>query len=49
MLGRKILLSNLSSFESETIFSQKNFSERKKLLLGIYPLQLSAHLWFNGW
>ena len=30
MLRRKILLSNLSLFESKTIFSRKIISERKK-------------------
>ena len=50
MLQRKILsLSNLSLFESETIFSRKIISERKtKLLLWIYVWQLSGYLWFNG-
>ena len=50
MLQRKILsLSNLSLFESETIFPRKIISERKtKLLLWIYVWQLSGYLWFNG-
>ena len=50
MLQRKILsLSNLSLFESETIFSRKIISERKaKLLLWIYAWRLSGHLWFNN-
>ena len=50
MSQRKILsLSNLSLFESETIFSRKIISERKaKLLLWIYAWWLSGHLWFNN-
>ena len=45
MLQRKILsLSNLSLFESETIFSWKNISERKKLII-VMDLCL-ATLWF---
>ena len=50
MLQRKILsLSNLSLFESESIFSWKIISERKnKILLWIYARQLSSQLWFNG-
>ena len=44
MLQRKILsLSNLSLFESETIFSRKIISERKaKLLLWIYDRRLQV-------
>ena len=51
ILQRKILqLSNLSLFETETIFSQKNKLRKKKnkLLLWICARQLSGHLWFNG-
>ena len=49
MLQRKILsLSNTSLFESETIFSWKIISQRKKLLLWIYVRWPSSHLWFNG-
>ena len=49
ILQSKILsLSNLSLFESETIFSKKIFHKEKKLLLWIYAWWLSGHLWFNG-
>ena len=48
-LSKKILsISNLSLFESETIFSRRIISEKKKLLLGIYAWRLSGHLSFNG-
>ena len=48
MLRRKIL-SNILLFESETIFSWKNISERKNKFLWIYVWQLLGHLWFNCW
>ena len=47
MLRRKILLSNLSLFESETIFSRKIVSERKKIFLWIYAQRISCNLWFH--
>ena len=48
MLRGKSLSSNLSLFESETIFSRKIISERKKkLLLWIYAWRLSGHLRLN--
>ena len=49
MLRGKILLSNLSLFENETIFSQKITSERKKYMIVMNLCQATFRSFVVQW